>query len=479
MVNLRRQILLEALKLFDLMVVICALGLATLPTLEQVRIARIAQFFSMRVKLGNFLVVIGLLILWHMLFARFGLYESRRLSQRTSEIADVMKAISLATLFLCGATWLFHIRMASPLFLVLFWVLSSLMLVCSRLILRVLLAQARLHGRNLRHVLIVGSNLRAVEFAENIQSKPELGYHIIGFADEPWAGCDQFCQAGYRLVSNLDELPEFLRKHVVDEVVIALPIRSFHDHAARIATLCEEQGIITRVLSNLFNLKLAHSRAEELDGDSWITHYTGTGESWSLVVKRVLDVSIALVMLVIISPALLIVALLIKLTSPGPILFAQQRVGRNKRKFYIYKFRTMGVDAESKMRGLEQLNQVSGPVFKMKNDPRVTNVGRFLRRTSIDELPQLLNVLKGDMSLVGPRPLPVRDYDGFSQDWHRRRLSVRPGITCLWQVNGRSSIPFEQWMELDMEYIDKWSLLLDLEILARTIPAVLKGLGAA
>jgi exopolysaccharide biosynthesis polyprenyl glycosylphosphotransferase len=186
-----------------------------------------------------------------------------------------------------------------------------------------------------------------------------------------------------------------------------------------------------------------------------------------------------MLVLTLISPVLLITTILIKLTSPGPVLFVQKRLGFNKRHFNVYKFRTMVVDAEKRMSEVEHLNEVSGPVFKIKNDPRITPIGRFLRKMSIDELPQLWNVMKGDMSLVGPRPLPVRDYEGFSQDWQRRRFSVRPGITCLWQIKGRSSIPFEQWMELDLQYIDKWSLWLDLEILLRTIPAVLKGSGAA
>jgi lipopolysaccharide/colanic/teichoic acid biosynthesis glycosyltransferase len=182
---------------------------------------------------------------------------------------------------------------------------------------------------------------------------------------------------------------------------------------------------------------------------------------------------------VMLLPLFGIIAALIKLSSEGPVFFIQERVGLNKRKFRIYKFRTMVPNAEQLMAQLEQENEISGPVFKIKKDPRITSIGRLLRSTSIDELPQLFNVLKGDMSLVGPRPLPLRDYEGFSDDWQRRRFSVRPGITCLWQVNGRSSIPFEQWMKLDLQYMDEWSLWLDLKILARTIPAVLKGSGAA
>jgi exopolysaccharide biosynthesis polyprenyl glycosylphosphotransferase len=198
-----------------------------------------------------------------------------------------------------------------------------------------------------------------------------------------------------------------------------------------------------------------------------------------MMIKRALDVLGSLLLLLLLAPLFSIVALLIKLTSEGDVFFLQERVGYNKRKFLIYKFRTMVPNAEKMMAELENLNEVSGPVFKIKNDPRMTRLGKLLRRTSIDELPQLFNVLKGDMSLVGPRPLPVRDYQGFNEDWQRRRFSVRPGITCLWQVTGRCSITFEQWMKLDLQYLDEWSLWLDLKILARTIPAVLKGSGAA
>jgi exopolysaccharide biosynthesis polyprenyl glycosylphosphotransferase len=479
MSTIRRRILSNALKLFDLAVMVLSFALATVPALGVGLTISMAEFFSMRVKVQNLIIFFGLLILWHVLFSIFGLYASHRMSSRAAESADVVKATTLGSLGLWGAAALFHIQMASLPFLIVFLVISTGMLVCSRLAMRMVLAQARLHGRNLRNVLIVGTSRRAVEFAGKLQANPQLGYRVIGFADRPWDGIDQFRRTGHSLACDLEGFPEFLRTNVVDEVVMALPIRSFHADASRVAALCEEQGIILRVPSNIFNLKLARSGAEELEGHSSITHYTGVIEGWPVVMKRVVDFCLALATLIVISPVLLLVAAVIKITSPGPILFTQKRIGQNKRKFTIYKFRSMAVDAENKMRELEHLNELSGPVFKIKHDPRITPVGRFLRNTSIDELPQLINVLKGDMSLVGPRPMSVRDYELFSEDWHRRRFSVRPGITCLWQVNGRNSVPFEKWMELDMQYIDKWSLWLDFKILAKTIPAVLRGSGAA
>src|SRR5438552_8904420 len=227
-----------------------------------------------------------------------------------------------------------------------------------------------------------------------------------------------------------------------------------------------------------FRFPTVHVRSGEFEGASLITNYTGVVEGWPGLVKRGLDIGVAAILLVVFLPVMAAVAGLIKLTSPGAVLFTQPRVGYKKRKFNIYKFRSMAEDAEQRLKQLEHLNEVSGPVFKIKNDPRVTPIERFLRKTSLDELPQLFNVLKGDMSLVGPRPLSGRDCQALNQDW-QRRFSVPPGITCLWQINGRSLIPFEKWMQLDLQYIDKWSLWLDLEILIRTIPAVLKGKGAA
>jgi exopolysaccharide biosynthesis polyprenyl glycosylphosphotransferase len=327
-------------------------------------------------------------------------------------------------------------------------------------------------------MLIVGTNARAVQFAEKIKAEPGLGYRLIGFIDDRWAGIKEFQKADYALAGNLSDLPKLLRERVIDEVVIALPIKSFYAQTSQIVGQCEEQGVIVRFASEIFNPTLARSEPEEFEDSSVISFYTGGMHGWSVWVKRIMDFSLSYVLLVLLSPLFVITSLLIKVTSAGPVFFVQERVGLNKRRFRLYKFRTMIADAEQNLAEVENLNEVSGPVFKIKNDPRITPVGKIIRRTSIDELPQLFNVLKGDMSLVGPRPLPVRDVNGFDQDWQRRRFSVRPGITCLWQVNGRVELPFEKMMTLDMEYIDQWSLWLDLTILAKTVPAVMKGTGA-
>jgi exopolysaccharide biosynthesis polyprenyl glycosylphosphotransferase len=283
---------------------------------------------------------------------------------------------------------------------------------------------------------------------------------------------------GYPVVSDLRYLPQFLHDTIVDEVFICLPLRSFYEHTRAIVERCEEQGIIVRLLGQFFDLRSARARVETFNDATVVSVYTGQMEGWPIIAKRLFDIAASLTLLVLFAPIFVITATAIKITSTGPMFFVQERVGISKRRFLVIKFRTMVADAEQRQDTLRALNEVSGPVFKIRNDPRVTPLGQFLRKTSIDELPQLINVLKGDMSLVGPRPLPVRDFNAFDQDWHRRRFSVRPGITCLWQVNGRSNICFDRWMELDMEYIDRWSLWLDMKILMKTVPAVLRGSGA-
>jgi exopolysaccharide biosynthesis polyprenyl glycosylphosphotransferase len=475
--NTRRQLLLNAFRVFDVGLMFLAFMAGTLVTIHQSRSIDFTSFFSMRVKIQNFAIFSLFIFTWQLIFRMSGLYVSRRLADRRGEVLDVIKATSLGTfVILLGAT-VFRITMVTPLFLGVFWLVSTCTAVSSRLVLRVTLSALRKRGRNLRDIVIVGTNRRALEFARGLVSRPELGYRVIGFVDQDWHGGEGFKGTGHTLASDFCNFPRFLRNSVVDEVVMALPFRSMHEEASRIAALCEEQGVPVHVLSNVLNLQKARSSAEEFDGSPVITH-AASREGWQVVLKFIFDFTISLVLITLVLPLMLVVAILIKLTSPGPVFFIQRRVGLNKRRFNLYKFRTMVVDAEKRMGEIEHLNEASGPVFKIKKDPRITRVGLLLRKTSLDELPQLLNVLAGHMSLVGPRPLPVRDYEGFNEDWQRRRFSVKPGITCLWQVQGRSSISFEKWMELDLQYIDGWSLWLDFRILLQTIPAVLRGSGA-
>jgi exopolysaccharide biosynthesis polyprenyl glycosylphosphotransferase len=479
MTSFRRQFLVKLFVLSDLAIMAGSFALAGLPESYLGAHVSFTSFLSMRIKLQNAIVFLAVLAVWHGVFSAIGLYQSKRLERRRNELTDVVKATSIGTLVLLVAGILFRIRMTTPLFLVSFWCASTSITVASRLFLRPLLSWIRIHGRNLRRILIVGTNQRAIRFARSVESKPELGYELVGFVDEEWPGREEFRQSGYTIVADCKHFAQLLREHVVDEVMLALPMRSCYQQALSIATQSREQGVIVHFLTNIFELGAPHSTASDFDPGEATTVSSHPSEGWPSAIKRVLDVVISAVALILLAPVFLITAIVIRWDSPGPIFFPQERVGLNKRRFRMYKFRTMIAGAERMQTQLELRNEADGPVFKIKHDPRITRVGRFLRKFSIDELPQLINVLRGEMSLVGPRPLPVRDYQGFDQDRQRRRFSVRPGLTCLWQINGRSAVSFDHWMELDMQYIDHWSLWLDLKILVKTIPAVLRGTGAA
>ena len=467
-----------AFRTFDLALMCAAFGLSMITVASKRGSPSFADFLSIRIKIQNILLFFGLLLFWQLIYSLCGLYESNRLATRKSEVIDAIKAATLVTSSLFGVAVVFGLKMVTPTFLIVFWFFTAVPSVSARLILRNVLGRFRARGRNTHFILIIGTNSRAVEFATRIEAKPELGYRVLGFVDNQWDKRDVVLPVGCPLRCDLDHLSDFLRRNVVDEVAIYLPLRSLYEQACHVASLCETHGVIIRFETDIFNLKIAKPRGEDFDGDALITTSSGPFGGWQVAVKRILDFSAALVLLILLAPILIAVSLITKFISPGPVFFVQERVGVNKRRFRMYKFRTMVPGAETLIDQLLDLNELSGPVFKIKNDPRITHFGKFLRRTSIDELPQLFNVLKGDMSLVGPRPMAVRDFEGFTEDWQRRRFSVPPGITCLWQVNGRNLIPFEKWMELDMQYVDEWSLWLDLKILAKTLPAILKGSGA-
>ena len=287
------------------------------------------------------------------------------------------------------------------------------------------------------------------------------------------------CHAGltrsYPAVT-LPELPELLRRHVIDEVIFAVAKEDL-EKLGDAFLVCEEEGVKTRVLLSFFPQVISKVYLERLGSKPLLT-FSATPEDESLLLKRGLDFIMALIALVALSPLLLILAVLVKLTSRGPILFSQTRCGLGGRRFTLYKFRSMRADADLLREELEALNEVDGPVFKIRNDPRCTPIGRFMRKFSLDELPQLLNIIKGDMSFVGPRPPLPEEVEKYER-WQRRRLRMQPGLTCLWALEGRSKLSFRRWMELDLEYIDHWSMTLDWKILLKTIPIVLVGRGAS
>jgi len=478
--DINRRFLMNVLKLFDMGLVFVCFGITAFLMGSSQQSVPLREFLSSRVKVSNCAIFAVSLIACHILFSLCGLYESKELSTERPGTLDAFKATSLSTVCFAAISGFFALKtVATPKFLLLFWAIFSLTVPLSRVALRYWLRSVRGNGYNLRHILILGTNARAIQFARKTAAAPERGYRLVGFVDDDWPRMKEFKATGLELVSDFAGVAEFLRNNVVDEVAIYLPLRSYYEYAAQMAAVCEQHGILLRFDGDIFNLKIAKPRAATSHDDPQIAAPDMPNEGWPFLFKRALDLSVALTTVILLAPLLLFIAVLIKCTSRGSVLFEQRRVGLNKRQFTMYKFRTMVPDAEKTQEALMHLNEMSGPVFKIKNDPRITALGRILRKTSIDELPQLFNVLKGDMSLVGPRAMSVRDYQSFNEDWQRRRFSVPPGITCLWQIKGRNSVPFDQWMELDMEYIDRWSIWLDLQILARTIPAVLKGSGAA
>ncbi len=363
----------------------------------------------------------------------------------------------------------------SRLWLVVFFLMATALLLVARLAVRTVSHWVRRRGHNFRTVMIVGTNRTARRLAASIEQHRGWGLRLLGFVR---GGRSAETDPRARpLLGDLDQLLEIVEGEVVDEVLFAISREELGEMEELVLAL-EEQGVCARLALDLFPDLTAKLQISELDGVPLLSFNTVPAGPMLLFWKRTVDLVLASLMLVLTAPLQLGIAAAILATSGRPVLFRQTRCGLNGRRFTLLKFRTMVHGADEERGGLEHLNEMGGPVFKIRNDPRVTRLGRLLRRFSLDELPQLLNVLRGDMSLVGPRPPIPQEVAGY-QRWQRRRLSMRPGLTCLWQIAGRNEIDFDRWMELDLEYIDSWSPSLDLKILARTIPAVLSGRGAS
>ena len=462
-----RLSLLFVYQLLDLLALTTAIGLAFYYG-STTGIGYIWQFF-LAPTVDSAIFLGGTIITWGFVLSSMWLYHSKRLATLSDELWDVLRGVAFCTVVLATLILLSGWEIVPKRFLLIFAATAFVLMGLLRVLKRSILHQFRLHGRNLRSVVIIGAGPRGQKIYDLIKENPNFGYRFIGFVDD--------LDVPHNL-GKLSDVGRILAENVVDEVFLCLPVKTFYNEMDAIARTAEDQGITVRLPSDLFNLRLARAVSGNIADNPILSLYAAPQNGWQMLAKNAFDFTGALILTVLLTPLLLLIALLIKLTSPGPVFFVQQRVGYNKRFFKMFKFRTMVVNAEALQKSLENLNEVDGPVFKIKNDPRITPIGRFLRKTSLDELPQLINVLLGDLSLVGPRPLPLRDFERFDELWFNRRFSVKPGITCLWQISGRSDTNFDSWIMQDLEYIDKWSLALDFSILVKTIPVVLRGTGA-
>lgn len=422
-------------------------------------------------------VPFGLLytLLMMMMFQIDRVYKHRQGRAWLDQTYSIINATAKSVVILLAATFVTQPREYSRLLLLEAGVVSILLLSIARLVENVVIQSLRARGVDVIRVIIVGAGEVGRTVMRTIAARPELGYEVIGFVDDnPEKGENDLGR--FKAMGGVHNLPGLISENDVDGVLITLPWM-YHRKIMSIVNECNRREVEARIVPDLFQMSLSRVDVDDLGGVPLIGVQEVGFDRRTLLMKRAIDVTGALLGLMLGAPLYALIALAIKLDSPGPVLFRQTRVGTKGRRFEIVKFRSMHMDAEMELDRLQDQNEVDGPIFKMKEDPRRTRVGRFLRRTSLDELPQLWNVLVGDMSLVGPRPPTPEEVEGY-QEWHKRRLDGRPGMTGLWQVSGRSLLSFDESALLDIYYIENWTLWLDFKILLRTVPTVLSGEGA-
>ncbi|HXM78064.1 MAG TPA: sugar transferase [Thermoanaerobaculia bacterium] len=421
-----------------------------------------------------FLLVL-ILPFWTVMLSVAGFYRSHRTLPLAEEIWGATKVAFGGTAVLALVVYGLRLEFVSRWLLVVFAIVNFAFLATEKVALRLLSRWVRARGYNFRTVLLVGTGQKAAQLADFLEAHPHWGFRVMGYLDDDNGG-EIRRAARWPCVGRITDFEAVLLREVVDEVVFVIEKGKLgaYEEALLVA---ERHGVPAHVSLDIFPHILARPVLEELDGVPLLSFTTTPSNPTHLVIKRALDLAVSLFLFVVTLPIQLLAAIAIKLTSSGPVFFRQVRCGLNGRHFTLLKFRTMDAGAEQRLFEVSHLNEMSGPVFKMSKDPRLTMVGRILRRLSIDELPQLVNVIRGDMSLVGPRP-PLPEEVAHYEPWQRRRLSMNPGLTCLWQVSGRNEVDFDRWMALDLKYIDTWSPMLDLKILLKTVPAVLSGRGA-
>jgi exopolysaccharide biosynthesis polyprenyl glycosylphosphotransferase len=403
------------------------------------------------------------------------LYDYEPKKSFSDEFTIIFTGTATGILLLVAIFFFYRPLFYSRLLLIYAFAFIVFLLSLIRVLRNIVLGMLRKRGIGVTRVLIVGAGDIGRKVLRNLLAQPHLGYHVVGFVDDnPEKG--QGYIGRFKGLGGIEKIPQILQDEAVDEVIVTLPWM-YHRKILSIVEQCERYNVKAKIVPDLFQISLSQIEVDDLSGLPLISIRPVAFRRWEKLVKRAMDLVIASVALIIFSPLMLIIALAIKLDSPGPVFFKQVRVGKGGKEFVMYKFRSMRGGAEEEQERLRELSEVDGPIFKIKNDPRCTRVGRIIRRLSLDELPQLYNVLKGEMSLVGPRP-PLPSEVAQYKEWHKKRLAVSPGMTGLWQVSGRSLLSFDEMVLLDLYYIENWSPLLDIKILIRTIPKVLIGEGA-
>lgn len=422
---------------------------------------------------AGLLILLTIAIWSGVLYAPSGSYFYR-LKSPGKILGELSWALGISFMAFIAALFFLKISFSTSAVLIFFGV-DALLLMLFRFSLMAALNFYRQHGRSYRNAIIIGTDHQAREVADRILDNKGLGIQIIGFQDYHRNGLWSYREIP--LLGHPDGLAEIISNSQVDYLIIAVDVHDLPLTAHAFA-IGEEMGVSVCLVSDPYFHPISKARATNFIDFPAVVYSSVPTIRWQLVMKSCLDRIGGLIGIILSIPVGLLAALAIKIEDGGPVFFKQIRSGKNGKTFTIYKFRTMVTDAEKLKSKLMNKNEMTGPVFKIRKDPRITRTGSWLRRSSVDELPQFINVLRGDMSLVGPRPpLPteVTNYDR----WHRRKLSVKPGLTCLWQVNGRNNVDFDHWMKLDLEYIDNWSIWLDAKILLKTVPAVFKGSGAS
>jgi len=420
-------------------------------------------------------VLVFVTLIWLAIFKLIGLYEEKKLTSLIDELATLFFGVSLSALVLLGLLFLYREFWFSRLVIGNVWWISLLLLGSMRILIFLFTRFGRSRGWGVRNTLILGAGEMGQLLALKITQNKTLGFNLVGFLDDDPAKLEADYQ-GAKVLGPVARITELIPQRKIEEVIIAsskFPAQQVLD----IVTECERFGVEFKLVPGILELIASRVDIDELAGVPLLTVTEIHLKGLNALVKRTMDIVLASVGIVILSPFYVVFAALVKLTSPGPVFFGQERVGLDGKVFKMFKFRSMVKDAEKLFPQLEPMSEVEGNLFKIKNDPRITPLGKFMRRFSVDEFPQLLNVFLGQMSLVGPRPPLPREVTNYTS-WHKKRLRVRPGITGPWQVSGRSLLPFGDMVRLDIYYIENWSLWLDLKILLRTIPVVLFGSGA-